>query len=78
MLLGRDLRNVLTMIPEWIENAEMLKRSILLHSSRELGRGSSFVWELVRLADGLSCRALVLYRYMCPMQFCGAVVVHSS
>ena len=43
MPLGRDLRNVLTMTPEWVENAEMLKRSILLHIIKELDRGSGFI-----------------------------------
>ena len=40
---GPDLRNVLTMTPESFENAEMLKRSTLLHIIRELDRGSSFI-----------------------------------
>ena len=75
---ARDLRNILTMTPEWIENAEMLKRSMQVHIIRELDRGSSFIRALVRLLDGLSCRELVLYRYRCYVQICGALVMHSS
>ena len=41
--LGTELRLILSMTPEWIENAEMLKRSILLRFMTELDWGSIFV-----------------------------------
>ena len=41
--LGMDLRPILMMTPEWIKNAVMLKRSILLRIMTELDQGSNFV-----------------------------------
>ena len=44
ILIGRrDLRPIMTMTPELIENADMLRRSILLRIVNELDHGSSFI-----------------------------------
>ena len=41
---GRDLRHVLYIVPEWIEDAEMLRRSILMCMILELDQGADFIW----------------------------------
>ena len=43
ILPGRDLRPMWVMTPEWIENADVLRRTILLRIINELGQGSSFI-----------------------------------
>ena len=40
---GRDLRDVLSIAPDWIENAEMLRRRILMRMILELDQGADFI-----------------------------------
>ena len=42
LMPGRDLRHVLPIAPEWIENAEMLRRTILMRMVTELDQGANF------------------------------------
>lgn len=42
LMLGCDLRHVLTIAPGWIENAGLLRRRILLRMIQELGQGADF------------------------------------
>ena len=44
MMPGRDLRHVLPIAPEWIEDAEMLlRRTILMRMILELDQGADFI-----------------------------------
>ena len=42
MLPGKDLRYIRTTTPDWVENPEMLRRTILLRITSELGQVSDF------------------------------------
>ena len=42
LLLGRELRRVLTLAPEWIDNAVMVQRRFLLRIVHELSQGEYF------------------------------------
>ena len=43
LMPGRDLRHVLSIAPEWIENAEMSRRTILMRMILELDQGADFI-----------------------------------
>ena len=42
MLPGKDLRSILTVTPDWVENPDMLRRTILLRIINGLDQGSYF------------------------------------
>ena len=43
LMPGRDLRHVLSIAPEWIENAEMLRRTILTRMIMDVDQGADFI-----------------------------------